>query len=341
MCTECSSGFFSSTEGQSSCTQCDGSSWAVPGSSACVTCVQCGPGNYSYGCGTNDLEPGTCHSCPAGKFSDHADSNVKCHDCPPGLFQSKPGQVSCELCPAGNFSSSAGSLACEACATGKFAHTRGADECMLCDLGMFQDKTGESGCQSCATGKFSGKAGASECKRCISGKYAAKYSARECTACSPGTYQDHSGKSSCSLCRAGTFSSGNQSSECQACQPGTFAAQNGSQSCDACAAGSNSTWGAKTCIECERCEIDFFNTFCGLHGSDGTCEACALRRDSPGMKIVKPQTEQRLQWKAIAIAPVTEKTLTAGPPSRGRHQRHWRWLRTCSAASAWTYCTSA
>ena len=254
---------------------CDNRSWAVAGSSSCVTCVQCGPGFYSYGCGTNDLKHGICQTCPPGKFSDHVDSNVQCLDCEPGSFQSKPGQESCDLCPVGNFSSHADSFACEACAAGKFSHARGADECMLCDLGMFQDKAGESGCQSCATGKFSGMAGASECKACTFGKYAAEYSARECKACSPGTYQDHSGRSSCSLCRTGTFSSGNQSAECQACQPGTFAAQNGSQSCDACAAGSNSTWGAKTCIECERCEIDFFNTFCGLDGSHGTCEACA------------------------------------------------------------------
>ena len=256
-CIRCpADSYKSSTDSQTSCTTCPGTTTSKPGSSYCscnagmfwnVTlslCQDCAQGSVSP---EGSLK---CLVCPLG--SKDIDNSTSC-SCADGMVWKWTGplQGSCEPCSPGTYKNSNLS-SCTLCPSGTSSQV-GSDHC-TCPAGSFWNETI---CQGCPTGTVSQK-GACQCVPCPVGSKTLGNTSCECPVgmtwlwdetdhglckpCLPGTYKSDQ---YCKVCpSASTSTSG---SEHCLCMSGMFWNKT---HCDACIEGSASPHGALECVIC-------------------------------------------------------------------------------------------
>jgi hypothetical protein len=169
----------------------------------------------SCAAGTFVDEDGTCTPCPAGTYSDSADSD-SCTVCPPGSYSTTTGATSCTTCPANTFSGGA-TAPCTNCPVSTYSMSK-SGHCTPCPIGTSRP-SGATTCTACPAGTFRCEK-ASPCEACPAGTFSAS-GAGACTACDPGTYSQ-SESASCTTCPANTYAAAGAAS-CSSCPTGTTA----------------------------------------------------------------------------------------------------------------------
>jgi len=138
-CPSCSPGYYTSTSGNTSCTQC--------------------PAGYSTNNGYT-----TCTSCSAGYYA--GAGSLTCTSCSTGYYQANTGQNSCNLCGSGS-STNGGITSCTSCSPGYYQPNTGQTSCNTCPAGS-STNGGTISCIQCTTGYYS-TVPSSTCSQCPSG----------------------------------------------------------------------------------------------------------------------------------------------------------------------------
>lgn len=258
-CSICTSGRFSSNEGQTVCGDCFFGAYAPLANS--TSCILAEEGKFvnttgataSMSCvpGTFSLTQGSlaCKDCPPGTYTNVSGTQT-CSSCSPGTVQPVQGQQSCDICPLGTFAGNTGLLDCVACTLGKIATIPGSTNCTSCDAGWFGFNT--SLCLRCSPGTYMQLPDATACTQCDVGFIAANSSALICDPCPKGTFMAAKGNSQCVNCAPGYFGNSIGLTACLACSPGTYTNQSGLTACSSCGIG---TFGEgfflSTCSNCD------------------------------------------------------------------------------------------
>jgi hypothetical protein len=329
-CVKCTAGHFKSADGDAPCVKClAGTAQSAPASTSCAVCVgqghlaadatnfkfqdesgkttctdcdmHCPAGTFKTGC--HAKSPGTCSSCPAGKFKSAAGTGG-CTECPKGTSQAAKEQTSCPTCKVGEYSDALGAKRCSACdtcgagfkRTGCGAHPfDNKGTCTACNAGKYKDSEYEwfTQCEACPPGRYGhhqfAKTSDKHCQACEAGQYSSGWGWTACTTC--GTCDAGKFRSGCAGAAAGeceqcahaSFKEAGHEAKwdvtCTLCAAGRFGDKNiprtTSTHCQACKKGTyslSSGWG--NCDTCTACEEGMFLKGCGGSGS-GTCASCA------------------------------------------------------------------
>ena len=295
-CVDCQMGKYNdglSHRPMFACRSCDSGKYTLQrASEAEIDCEYCSPGavwnlevaedgdEYGVGCEICN-RPGTCESCPAGKYTqlDETGSSSICDNCLPGSFSTTVGSFSptvgsiktspCTLCTPGTYQDESGMSVCKDCPVNTHSDLNGRDDlidCVSCNPGQHASSTASHSCLDCSKGKKSifkdlssiylnsyGEA----CKNgyTIHGELCTWY---ECEMCEAGKYSPTAAGLNCLSCPENTFSTiiGSQSSgDCEDCAAGKSTNENlGQVSCSDCAAGKFSNTGGD-CQDCLPSEI--------------------------------------------------------------------------------------
>ena len=285
-CKLCWPGSYSddSTQGVSTCKQCQAGTWTSNnGSTACSLCPA---GTYSSAQGLTSSSQ--CMRCGYGTYQDIQGSTTGCKLCPMGKYLTANGSTSvlqCVPCPSGTFSTLEGAFfpeECLACPKGKYSQSSGSTTCEDCSMGYYQAAAGKSACQGCPPGTFlnaTGSQNQSDCMPCSEGTYASSIGSSACLPCRPGYHSNITGTSQCTPCAAGTASAlEGFIDECPKCIPGTFSSVTGNSVCSQCtpASFSNET-GSTSCMDM-ACPAGLYIPLTAKEGSYSQnlskCEAC-------------------------------------------------------------------
>lgn len=293
-CRICEVAKYTTTSGESACTDCPLGTWSNTSESASEeNCRKCPAGKYS------DTELSTtqdnCESCARGKYS--LNGSAVCTDCRAGTFNGQKGQSTCQNCLAGWYVeyqaahgcnnpkehqchkgtySLSGASACTSCPAGTFNNHLNASVCNNCSAGFYSPDDGFQECNACYD-KYGSEPGQRECVLCLKGSYLNKTcfpcaagsistvdGASNCTNCKVGTVPDFN-RTSCVDCLAGKFS-GHYTQECTNCSAGTFSNTSAATECTAC---QNGSWSGQGLTICTVCQPGFFT-----NSSAVACQTC-------------------------------------------------------------------
>jgi len=132
-CTSCPIGRYSSVDGATFCSVCDGDTYQVDTGKS--SCDACDVGKYILSASSEPLDTdhdqeGDCQECHAGKIN----SGSQCVNCPAGTYRAD-GSPLCTNCGEGT-SSAAGAAACTVCVAGKRGEIgRGAQAASVASAG--------------------------------------------------------------------------------------------------------------------------------------------------------------------------------------------------------------
>jgi hypothetical protein len=265
-CYQCSGGQYQNEDGStaksyyvsnrasSRCKKCPSGMKSSIGSTSCVNTCE-------------EISPGVCKHCFAGKYTVHtADGSASCEDCPRGMYGEWGNQNDeRELINIGGYYNLSKPKACKFCPAGRYQDNvlwRSQDE-----LGQVHVRiSGQQTCKECPLGYYSAGNGKytyyvlpalptvveawendidkrTKCIKCDSGKYSDELgSVNEsfCKLCPRGKEQKYSDyympPKKCTFCPRGKYN--NQlGGDCMYCPPGTFSDVIGLSTCKECEAG--------------------------------------------------------------------------------------------------------
>ncbi|GMH86453.1 hypothetical protein TrVE_jg3945 [Triparma verrucosa] len=260
-CLDCEAGKFNENIQQETCTNCGTGRYSTTtGNTAISFCLNCEAGKASSeedrttpcpACpdGTSAPAPGldSCPSCQAGTYSNNPDGAMTCTLCATGKYSSAAQSTSCDDCVAGTFNLVEGSVTCDKCPAGQKMNDAG-DGCEVCPNGKFSNP-GSTSCSSCDETpgyvSLSGESGAAACEYCGPGFYADQAS-HTCKECEIDSYSV-GGVNECTSCPSGTDNAV-ASTSCSPCSPGTIPT---GTSCDQCEKGKYGEFGATSCAPCD------------------------------------------------------------------------------------------
>eukprot|EP01052_Picozoa_sp_SAG31_P026118 SAG31_NODE_2343_length_5906_cov_2.399346_3_plen_1601_part_00 len=305
-CLPCPAG--TTNADSSSATGCDlcpsGRASATVGAVGYETCLECPPGTYAVAGST------VCLSCAPGHVDRDNNPATPCDLCLPGFHMPTPAAAgSCAECLAGQYAASFGVSNCTHCLPGRALALAGyhlASGCQACLVGSFAP-VGSSACHPCPEGTADTDGDpATECSVCPMGSYSTGGSSVSCTLCTPPLYdhdedpttpctivtgnqtcrqqciagfEDHdcSTLSPCTPCLPGFYSTGGvfPVTMCVACEPGQWALTE-SSNCSDCPSGQYDHDLSPTteCHYCQAGKMSFSVTECrdcaaGQYGPDG------------------------------------------------------------------------
>jgi hypothetical protein len=262
----CGAGTFQPERGSLNCTQCATGTYSNSiGQSQPFTCIGCSPGRYQPLLGADSAT--ACLSCAPGRASVYAGSSA-CDLCTAGTYAS-PKRWSCLQCPIGKYRESVyvntsdvsrgDSIAdCVSCPAGTTTTTAGADRgdlCtnVVCGTGYAFNLSRADALRNNNASMAVSLLSSYFCDKCPAG-YACQQNVQ--TVCPAGTFAA-AGGSSCSSCAPGRYRNeiaGSSIDDCLYCGPATFASRSGAASCQSCpphtyqpASGSSS---AADCLPC-------------------------------------------------------------------------------------------
>ncbi len=309
VCTDCSSGKFSSAVGatdSSTCLDAQAGTCAADSTDSCVSsgAVQehtCVSNEWSYD--QSDL----CHACDAHAVGCGGSSAGECDIGFYGDAANLPGP-GCTACSVGiSFKLIvANANACESCdpntegcgcasageCVAGYGRTDVMQPCVICPDGKYKDNTENEACTDCPAGKWMDTSSnsapytsANLCLACSQGEAVGAPGAHgangdaACTTCKAG-YANDGLNTACSLCDAGYERDSNN--DCVLCGAGTYKASVGDAACDPCASGkymdissvSTPYTSDSLCLDCSQGEATGGAT--GSYGtsSDAACTTC-------------------------------------------------------------------
>ena len=293
-CKICSSGTYTSSEGETHCKPCQHGRYTTANES--VDCTDCPVGRHSS-------TTTRCDPCTFGKYADQI-GLTDCKACPQDFFHMQIASTTfqdCLPCPEGKITADEGSSACVECPPGKIKGTT-VGWCDPCPRGRYRS-SGQASCNPCPVGKYSltkGYTSEDDCRNCPAGTYGVlppryqNHSFRQdsCAFCPPGkiSYPGSSSKSECFDCMLGKTSVPGEDS-CRACHAGRYTKApgaicepcpvgkinrvNASVVCESCPENSVPTVARTTCV----CEKGFYGR--GGHG----CEPCPPGAQCPSKNL--------------------------------------------------------
>ncbi|GMI45005.1 hypothetical protein TrCOL_g9321 [Triparma columacea] len=132
------------------------------------SCTNCGTGRYSSTTGNTAVS--FCLNCEAGKTSSEVIRTTPCPACPEGTSAPAPGLSFCRSCPAGTYSNNPdGAANCALCGIGKYGSATQSTSCDDCVAGTFNLVEGSVTCDKCPAGQKMNDAG-NGCAVCPNGK---------------------------------------------------------------------------------------------------------------------------------------------------------------------------
>lgn len=165
-CEDCLAGSYSDSDGSQTCTECEvGKSSSE---SAATSCTNCEAGKYSketrstqcsdcpsgrYGNSEGAVNPvNDCVQCQPGKYS--TGGGTECASCDVGSVAEKTGSVKCDMCRAGMIPNTQNTT-CLTCEVGTYA-ARGETECSACAANEVAPKAGSAKCEMCEDDEYVG-----------------------------------------------------------------------------------------------------------------------------------------------------------------------------------------
>ncbi|GMH66854.1 hypothetical protein TL16_g04527 [Triparma laevis f. inornata] len=236
-CLDCEAGKFNENVQQESCTECGTGRYSTTtGNTIESDCRNCEAGKAS----SEEVRTTPCPACPEGK-SAPAPGLSSCPSCPAGTYSNSPdGATNCALCSVGKYTSAAQSTSCDDCNTGSFNLVEGSVTCDKCPAGQKMNNAGND-CEVCPDGKFSNP-GSISCSNCDETpgyvSLAGDSGADKCEYCGPGFYADQISHTCKELA----------STSCLPCPPGTIPT---GYSCNQCEKGKYGEFGATSCTLCD------------------------------------------------------------------------------------------
>ena len=298
-----------------------------------LSCDECAPGYYGHA-HVSGAHTGACHSCPAGRYSEHSAATT-CTACEAGRYsQNDTGSVACTSCPIGTFNqdeSMSSPEDCLLCTPGSFSDVAGASACQPCPSGYGSAAYGTTSCDICPPGtRYREEAdGNGDCEPCSHGKYQNVPGQHSCVACEPGRWQNETGSTNCKAHTCGPgegypglqYGSGNFEQYCIPCGAGRYSDDFSGDMCTACQVGKAQPNTSQTsCIDCAA------GSHSEIEGSS-TCELCFEGTYQPltGEKKISSPCDRQLR-----LVVVPDGSLSGGGRGTWRRPAHCtqRWINT-------------
>ena len=225
-CLDADAGSYVSSTGQSTQTQC--SSGTYQATTGQTSCDEAGAGNYVFSVGQSTQIP-----CPVGTYNPETGSiySYSCIDSDEGHYVNSSlgtGQSTQTPCPSGTYSQDAGSTTLSDCIVtdaGHYANSSsgiGQTKQNPCSLGTYQAAIGQGACDDADIGYFVDWIGAHTQEECPKGEFQPLSGQSKCNLAVPGYYVSTTGQSNQTACAAGTYSNLSGSVECMDAGPGYY-----------------------------------------------------------------------------------------------------------------------
>ena len=225
-CLDADAGSYVSSTGQSTQTQC--SSGTYQATTGQTSCDEAGAGNYVFSVGQSTQIP-----CPVGTYNPETGSiySYSCIDSDEGHYVNSSlgtGQSTQTPCPSGTYSQDAGSTTLSDCIVtdaGHYANSSsgiGQTKQNPCSLGTYQAAIGQGACDDADIGYFVDWIGAHTQEECPKGEFQPLSGQSKCNLAVPGYYVSTTGQSNQTACAAGTYSNLSGSVECQEAGSGYY-----------------------------------------------------------------------------------------------------------------------
>jgi hypothetical protein len=279
-CVLCTPGYFKSTLGSSSCTECGAGKYATEYGAVSVSmCQNCAMGTYSAATGASSL--GLCTACPARSGSPAGSDELTDCTCDKG-YRGADG-AACGACPRGTYKDVIGSSSCMPCAIGRYIDRMGATVCLHCPEGSSTLQAESDSIADCVcSAGYTGLEG--QCQACPKGKFKPNQGSEDCAWCTVDTYSDFSAATACSQCPVystnyivGSLNRSWDRQDCK-CFPGYTRDSRNPFECAACAAG---TWKVAMGLQpCTKCQAGKYSSEVAALTNE-TCTFCPRDSSSP------------------------------------------------------------